>query len=109
MGYYRRSQMFLNVAYCLVVFCVLDFRPLLLGGLFKLVASLVLAFLLAFVGVHSANICQLLAACLQRLPISRFPLLGDRRWLERWQDTPALPNEPSCCSRWQRPPPNFSL
>ena len=36
MGSYRHSQIFLNVAYCLLIFCVADFRPLLIGGFFKL-------------------------------------------------------------------------
>jgi hypothetical protein len=61
MGRYRHSHVFLNVAYCLVICCVADFHPLVIGGFFKLVTSLVLACLLAFVVVHSANIWRLLA------------------------------------------------
>lgn len=75
MGRYRHSHVFLNVAYCLVICCVADFHPLVIGGFFKLVASLALACLLAFVVVHSANIHRLLIACLHALPVRFFPLL----------------------------------
>jgi hypothetical protein len=75
MGRYCSSQILLNVAYCLLIFWVVDFRPLVIGGFFKLVASLALACLLAFVVVHSANIHRLLIACLHALPVRFFPLL----------------------------------
>ena len=73
MGRYRSSQVFLNVAYYLLICFVADFRPLVIGGFFKLIVSLVLACLLAFVVVHSANICRLLTACLHALPVSLLP------------------------------------
>ncbi len=109
MGRYRHSQILLNVAYCLLVCYVADFRPLVIGGLFKLVASLVLACLLAFVVVHSANICRLLIACLHALPVCFFPLAVDRRWAERSQTTIAVPNGPRLSPLFQRPPPILSL
>jgi len=105
----RYNEIFLNVVYCLLVFCVADIRPLVIGGLFKLIASLLLACLLAFVVVHSANICRLVTACLQALPISRFPLAVDRRWVSRSRTTTVIPNEPSLSPLFQRPPPIFSL
>jgi hypothetical protein len=86
-----------------------DFRPLLIGGFFKLVASLVLACLLAFVVVHSAKIWKLLIACLHALPVSFFPFAVDPRWAARWQTTIAVPNEPSLPALFQRPPPILSL
>jgi hypothetical protein len=109
MGRYRRSQIFVNVAYCLLIFCVADFRPLVIGGFFKLVASLMLACLLAFVVVHSPNIRKLVAACLRALPISLLPVVVDRRWLERPRTTITVPHEPSLSPLFQRPPPIFSL
>jgi len=109
MGRYRHSEMFFNAAYYLLVLFVLDPRPLLIVGLFKLIAFLVLAYLLAFVVVHSANICRLVLACLHALPVSFFPLAVDRRWAERSQTTTAVPNEPSISPLFQRPPPTFSL
>lgn len=109
MGRYRCSQIFLNVAYCLLICFVADFRPLVIGGFCKLVASLVLACLLAFVVVHSANICRLLVACLHALPVCFFPLAVDRRWAERSQATVVVPNEPSLSPLFQRPPPILSL
>jgi hypothetical protein len=109
MGRYRYSQMFFNAAYYLLALFVLDPRPLLIVGLFKLIAFLVLACLLAFVVVHSANICRLVIACLHALPVSFFPLAVDRRWAERSQTTIAVPNEPSLSPLFQRPPPILSL
>jgi hypothetical protein len=105
----RYHEIFLNVAYCLLVFCVADLRPLLIGGLFKLIASLLLACLLAFVVVHSANICRLVTACFQVFPINRFRLPVDRRWAGRSQSTAVIANEPSLSPLFQRPPPIFSF
>ena len=109
MGRYRRSQIFFYVAYCLLIFCVADFRSLVIGGFFKLVTALVLAYLLAFVVVHSPNIRKLVAAFLRALPISLFPLVVARRWVERSQANIVVPNEPSLSPLFQRPPPIFSL
>lgn len=105
----RYSQIFLNLAYCLLIFCVADFRPLVIGGFFKLVVSLVLACLLAFVIVHSPNIGRLLASCLRALPVRFFPSVVDRRWEERSQTNIVVPNEPSLAPLFQRPPPIFLL
>jgi hypothetical protein len=109
MGRYRYSQVFLNVACCLLVFCVSDLRPLVLGGLFKLIASLALVCLLAFVVVHSANISELVAACFRALPVSLFPIVVERRWARRPPATIVVPDEPSLSPLFQRPPPIFSL
>ncbi len=108
MGHYRYSQI-LNIAYYLLVFCLLDARPLLIVGLFKLVASLALACLLAFVVVHSADICRLITACLRALPLSYFPLAVDWRWAERSHTAIADLNQPSLAPLFQRPPPIFSV
>ncbi len=108
MGHYRYSQT-LNVAYYALVFCVLDARPLLIVGLFKLVASLALACLLAFVVVHSADICRLITVCLRALPVTYFPLGADRRWAERLHTAIADLNQPSLSPQFQRPPPVFSV
>lgn len=109
MGRYRSSQIFLNVAYYLLICFVADFRPLVIGGFFKLVASLALACLLAFVVIHSATICRLLIFCLPALPVCFFPLAVYRRWAERSQTTDAVPNGPSLSPLFQRPPPILSL
>ena len=108
MGCYRHSQIFLNVAYCLLIFCVADFRPLLIGGFFKLVTSLVLACLLTFIVVHSANIWSLLVASLHALPICFTPWIINSRW-QRAPTTIAVPSEPSLSALFQRPPPVLSF
>ena len=109
MGCYRYSQMFLNVAHCFIVFCVADFRPLVIGGFFKLIASPALACLLAFVVVHSAGIRKLVVACFHALPVSLFPFVVEQRWVRRSQVMIVAPNEPSLSPLFQRPPPIFSL
>jgi hypothetical protein len=109
MGRYLCSQVFSNVAYFLLCCFVADFRPLVIGGFFKLVASLAFACLLAFVVVHSANICRLLIACLHVLPVCFFPLVVDRRWAERSNTSFVVPNEPSLSPFFQRPPPILSV
>lgn len=109
MGRYSCCQTFLNVAYCLLVFCVAGFRPLVIGGFFKLVASLVLACLLAFVVVHTPNICKLVAACFRLFPTPFCPLVVDRRWAGRPQTNIAVAYEPTLPPLFQRPPPIFSL
>ena len=104
-----RSHIFVNVAYLLLFCFVAEFGPLVVGGFFKLVASLMLACLLAFVVVQSANVYRLLTACLHARRVSLLPLVVDRRWVERSQTTVAVPDEPSLSPLFQRPPPVFSL
>ena len=108
MGPYH-IRVFLNVAYFLLVFCVADLRPLVIGGFFKLIASLLLACLLAFVVVHSPSLSKILAACLRVLPITLFGLVADRRWVRRLRRTLVFQDEPSLSPLFQRPPPIFSL
>jgi hypothetical protein len=109
MSHYRFSQVFLSVAYYLLVSCMLNVRPLVMGGLFKLVASTVLACLLAFVVIHSPDICKLVADFLPSVAIPLFSLVVDRRWVDRSQTKNVVPNEPSLSLFFQRPPPSFSL
>jgi len=98
-------QVFLNIAYCLFICLVTASRPLLLGGLFKFIACVALACLLAFVVVHSANICKLVIACLHALPGSLFPAAVVRRWSDGLKTTIMVPGEPSLSPLFQRPPP----
>jgi hypothetical protein len=109
MGRFRYSQPLLNVVYLLSVFCVVGFRPLVAGSCVKLVSSLLLAFVLAFVVVESPKIYELLTACLQDLPIAVVPVLVDRRWVACSQTSTRVPNEPTLCSLFRRPPPIFLL
>lgn len=109
MGRYRCYQTVLNVAYCLLVFCVADLRPLLIGGVFKLIISLALVCLLAFVVVQLPNMYKLLAAFLRPLPIPVLPLMVDGRRTGRSQTNILIPNEPSLSPLFQRPPPVLSL
>jgi hypothetical protein len=105
MGRYSRSQVFLDFAYCLFIFLVVDSRAPLSGGVLKLIAWVAFAFLLAFVVVHSANIRKLLVSRLHVFSEFLLPFDFDRRWSGRTQITIAVPNEPSLSSLFQRPPP----
>jgi hypothetical protein len=105
MGRYSRSQVFLNIAYCLFIFWVTESHSFLAGGFFKLIACVALACLLAFVVVHSANIYKLVIACLHTLPRSLFPLAVARRWSDGQQTTIVVTGEPSLAPLFQRPPP----
>jgi hypothetical protein len=109
MGHNRYGQIFLNVAFCLLIFCVAEFRPVVIGGFFRLITSLVLAYLLAFVLVHPTNLFKILAASLPASRISGFPLVVDRRRVGRSQTTTTVPDAPSLSPVFQRPPPIFAV
>src|SRR5580692_3769065 len=105
MGSYSGSQVFLNIAYCLFIFLVTESRPVLTGGFLKLIACVAMACLLAFVVVHSANICKFVIARLHALPGSLFPSAVVRRWSDGLQKTIVVPGAPSLSPLFQRPPP----
>lgn len=109
MGRYRYSQLFLNLAYCVLFFCMADLRPFLVGVCVKLIASLVFAGLLAFVVVHPPNISKLLAAFLQAVPIAQVPLFVDRLWAAAHSVVDIAPAEPILSPLFQRPPPMLFL
>lgn len=107
MDHHRYRQIFLNVA-CLLFLCVVDFRPLLIGGFLKLMAFLILAYLLLFVVVNCGNLGRVVVTCLRTLPLSLLTVIVDWRWLERSPTVLLVPNEPSLSPLSQRPPPIFS-
>lgn len=109
MGCFGYSRLVFNAVHCFIVICVLDARPILIVGLLKLVSALQLACLLAFVVVHSSNICRLITASLGALPVSYFPLVMDRRIVKKSQTKIAVPSEPSLSTLFQRLPPVLSL
>ena len=76
-----------NGAYCLLVYCLVNFQP----------ASWL------------ADSARLVAACLQLLPVALVPLVVERQWLQASQSNFAVPNEPSLPALFQRPPPILSL
>jgi len=105
MARYRCSLMFLNASCCVLLGLMPDFGPLVVIGFFKLVASLALACLLAFVVVHSANIRRLLIACLRALTFYFFPLALESSMGIATTDSHRRFNEPSLRPLFQRPPP----
>src|SRR6202142_3918631 len=91
---HRHGQMWLNAAYYLLFVCMVDLRPS-IGGLFKLIAFLVLTYLLIFVVVRSGDIWRFVVAYLQVLPAGFIPLAFDWQWLRRSPTPFVLPHEPS--------------
>lgn len=106
---YRYTRGFLTVACCLLTLGVAEFRPIVIGAFFKLIASIVLAYLLSFVLVHRTNIFKILAAGLKVSRLSGLSVVVNRRWAEGSQTTIAVPDPPSLSPLFQRPPPIFSL
>src|SRR5260221_10561905 len=110
MGHSRYPRVFLDVALYLLAYCLVNFQPsFLVGGFSKLLASLVLAYLLAFVVIHPTDAFKRVAACLEALPVALAPLVVERQWIEESNASFAVPNKPSLAPLFQRPPPIFSL
>lgn len=108
MARYRCSLVLLNA--CSVLLClVAGLRTPFVIGFFKLVASLVLACLLAFVVVHSVNICRLLIAYFRALPVGFFELAVESSIGRAIPENYRCFNEPSLRPLFQRPPPFLSL
>lgn len=109
MDCYRYTRGLLTVAYCLLILGVAEFRPIVMGGFFKLITSIVLAYLLAFVLVHRTNIFKILAAGLKLSPMPAFSFVVNRRWAGRTPKAIAVPDPPSLSPLFQRPPPIHSI
>jgi len=105
----RYIRGFLAVACCLLIVGVAEFRPVLIGGFFKLIASIALAYLLALVALHQTNIFQILATVLKLSLAYGFSLLAKRTWIAPQQQAIVVPDGPSLAALFQRPPPVFCL
>ena len=105
---YRETRGLLAVAHCLLILCVAEFRPILISGFFKLIASIALAYVLALVLVYRTNIFQILAAALNLSPAFGFSLVVTRHRTPRRKRI-KVPDAPSLSPLFQRPPPIFSL
>jgi len=106
MAFCRHSLVFASV--CLVLL-ITDIRPLLFTAFVKVVGSLVLACLLAFVAVHSVNIGKLLISCLKAFSVLFFPFAVESRISSNTADSHHGFNELSLRPLFQRPPPFPSL
>jgi hypothetical protein len=106
---YRYAREFLTLVFYVLILRTAEFRPVVIGGFFKLIAAIVLAYLLAFVLVHRTNIFTMLAAGLKVSPMSGFSLVVDRGWARQSQATIAVPDPLGLSPLFQRPPPIFFL
>jgi hypothetical protein len=100
-----QTKLLLSVGYCVFICFVVGFRPLVIGGFLKLVASLALVCLLMFVVNHSANVCRAFVACLRALSVPSVMLAAGRRCTEQSSPAFVVPNQPSLSPLFQRPPP----
>jgi hypothetical protein len=107
MNQYRYRQLFLSLS-CLLVICLTDIRPLLIGGLLKLLVFLLLAYLFLFAVVNSSSIGRVIATCWRVLPVLLFAFSEDR-WIDPSSAGLPIPHQPSLAPLFERPPPAFSL
>ena len=110
MARFRYSLILLNVICGALLGLAANFGPTVVVGFCKVVASLALACLLAFVVLHSLTIGRLLIARFQALLVSFFPLAVRAPIGRTSKDNPSHKfNEPSLRPLFQRPPPVPSL
>jgi hypothetical protein len=110
MGGLRYIQILRTIAYALVAYSVVHFRPITagLGGCLKLVGTLFFACVLAYVVVYSPKIGQFLATCFKNIPTALFSaLFVNQRCFAYSQGSIAVADAPILPSLFQRPPPIF--
>lgn len=105
MARYRYSPMLFNAACIVLLRVVSDFRLLVAIGFFKIVGSLALACLLAFVVVHSAQIRRLFISRLKAFSPRVFPLAVESGMFSDTTDSDRGFSEPGLRLLFQRPPP----
>jgi hypothetical protein len=107
---YRYSLILLNVVCGALLGLAANFGPTVVIGFFKVVASLALACLLAFVVLHSLTIGRLLIAGFQAFLVSSFPLAVRAPIGRASKDDPYHKfSELALVPLFQRPPPFLSL
>ena len=104
----RYSLIVLNVVCGILLGLAANFGPTIVIGFFKLVASLALACLLAFVVLHSPTIGRLLIACFHALLVCFFPLAVGTPIGRASKDYHKF-NAPNLRPLFQRPPPFLTL
>lgn len=103
---YRQSAA--DAAFYALVFCLPWYRTLLLEGLGRTIVVLLLACLLLFLVVRSADVCRRLADCLRASWYSRFALVCGLEFRDFAFACLGIPRTPSLAVLYQRPPPIFS-
>lgn len=103
---YRQSAV--EAAFYALVFCLPWYRTLLLEGFGRAICVLLLACLLLFLVVRSAEVCRVLAVWLGSIPTSRFDPVGNRDYRTIRLVSLTTPAAPSLAPLYQRPPPIFS-
>ena len=103
---YRQSAA--DAAFYALVFCLPWYRTLLLEGLGRTVFVLLLACLLLFLVVRSADVCRRLADCLRACSFSHFVPACGCEFRDFAFTSAEVPRAPSPAALFQRPPPIFS-
>jgi hypothetical protein len=106
---YRYSLILLNVVCGALLGLSANLGPTLIIGFFKVIASLALACLLAFVVLHTPTIGRLLIVCFQALLVCFSPVAVEAPISRASTDPYHKFDEPSLRPLFQRPPPILSL
>ena len=103
---YRQSAV--DAAFYALVFCLPWYRALLLEGLGRTIFVLLLACLLLFLVVRSADVCRRLADCLRACSFSQFVPACGCEFRDFAFVSLGIRRTPSLAALYQRPPPSFS-
>lgn len=106
---HRYNLVFSMAAQYLLLFLVGNLGPVLIGEVIKLLISVVMACVLAFVLAHGAKIRGAVLAWFYALLSFRFVLTTIVVSTQRCRTTVSLPHEPILAVAFQRPPPVFSF
>lgn len=104
-GYWQSAK---EAAFYGLVFCLPCYRALLFDGLGRTIWALLLACLLMFLVVHSAEVCRFLANCMRAILSSMLaPVFSQEHRAASFISLTVL-KAPNAVPLFQRPPPIFS-
>jgi hypothetical protein len=97
-----------EAGFYMLVLCLPYYQSLLFAGLARTICILLLACLLMFLVVRSADFCRAIAASLMAFPSSWFTPALTSGLRELSFASMSIPNAPRISPFFQRPPPLFS-
>jgi hypothetical protein len=97
-----------EAGFYMLVLCLPYYQSLLFVGLARTICILLLACLLMFLVVRSADFCRAIAACMMAFPSSWLAPAFSSGFRELSFASLTIPNAPRISPLFQRPPPLFS-